>query len=66
MTIGSEIRDARPDSPRRHPRVELVLRHERVANTLGNVTSKSRFERTVLAATTAVLAVLCGYVALIA
>jgi hypothetical protein len=35
-------------------------------NTLGNLASKSRFERTVLAATTAVLAVLCGFVALAA
>ena len=35
-------------------------------NTLGNVASKSRFERTVLAATTAVLAVLCGFVAVTA
>jgi hypothetical protein len=35
-----------------------------VLNTLGNLASKSRFERTVLAATTAVLAVLCGLVAL--
>jgi hypothetical protein len=35
-----------------------------VLNTLGNLASKSRFERTVLAATTAVLAVLCGFVAL--
>ena len=35
-----------------------------VLNTLGNLASKSRFERTVLAATTAVLAVLCGVVAL--
>jgi hypothetical protein len=34
-----------------------------VLNTLGNVASKSRFERTILAATTAVLAVLCGFVA---
>jgi hypothetical protein len=37
-----------------------------VLNTLGNLTSKSRFERTVLAATTAALAVLCGFVALTA
>ena len=37
-----------------------------VLNTLGNLASKSRFERTVLAATTAVLAVLCGFVALTA
>ena len=35
-----------------------------VLNTLGNLASKSRFERTVLAATTAGLAVLCGFVAL--
>jgi hypothetical protein len=35
-----------------------------VLNTFGNLASKSRFERTVLAATTAVLAVLCGFVAL--
>ena len=35
-----------------------------VLNTLGNLASKSRFERTVLAAATAVLAVLCGVVAL--
>jgi hypothetical protein len=35
-------------------------------NTLGNLASKSSFERTVLAATTAVLAVLCGFVALTA
>ena len=35
-----------------------------VLNTLGNLTSRSRLERTVLAATTAVLAVLCAYVAL--
>jgi hypothetical protein len=33
-------------------------------NTLGNLRSSSRFERTVFAATTAVLAVLSGYVAL--
>lgn len=33
-------------------------------NTLGNVKSTSRLERTVFAAMTAVLAVLCGYVAL--
>jgi hypothetical protein len=33
-------------------------------NTLGNMTSKSRLERTVFAATTSTLAVLCGYVAL--
>ena len=33
-------------------------------NTLGNLRSKSRFERTVFAATTAALAVLSGYVAL--
>jgi hypothetical protein len=37
-----------------------------VLNTLGNLTSKSRFERTVLAATTAGLAALCGFVALTA
>jgi hypothetical protein len=35
-----------------------------VLNTLGNLASKSRFERTVLAATTAGLAILCGFVAL--
>jgi hypothetical protein len=35
-----------------------------VLNTLGNLASRSRFERTVLAATTAVLAVRCGFVAL--
>jgi hypothetical protein len=35
-----------------------------VLNTLGNLTSQSRVERTVLAATTALLAVLCAYVAL--
>jgi hypothetical protein len=35
-----------------------------VLNTLGNLASKSRFERTVLAATTAGLAVLCCFVAL--
>lgn len=33
-------------------------------NTLGNLASKSRLERTVFAATTAALAVLCAYVAL--
>jgi hypothetical protein len=33
-------------------------------NTLGNLRSNSRFERTVFAATTAALAVLSGYVAL--
>jgi hypothetical protein len=33
-------------------------------NTLGNLASKSRLERTVFAATTAALAVLSGYVAL--
>ena len=33
-------------------------------NTLGNLRSKSRFERTVFAAATAALAVLSGYVAL--
>jgi hypothetical protein len=33
-------------------------------NTLGNLKSTSRLERTVFAAVTAVLAVLCGYVAL--
>jgi hypothetical protein len=37
-----------------------------ILNTLGNLASKSRFERTVLAATTAVLALLCGFVALTA
>ena len=37
-----------------------------VLNTLGNLASKSRFERTVLAATTAVLALLCGFVAVTA
>ena len=37
-----------------------------VVNTLGNLASKSRFERTVLAATTAGLAILCGFVALTA
>jgi hypothetical protein len=37
-----------------------------VLNTLGNLTSRSRVERTILAATTAVLAVLCAYVALYA
>ena len=35
-----------------------------VLNTLGNVASKSRIERTVFATTTAVLAVLSAYVAL--
>jgi hypothetical protein len=35
-----------------------------VLNTLGNLASKSRFERTALAATTAVIAILCGIVAL--
>jgi hypothetical protein len=35
-----------------------------VLNTLGNLTSRSRRERTILAATSAVLAVLCAYVAL--
>jgi hypothetical protein len=35
-----------------------------VLNTLGNLASKSRLERTVFAATTAALAVLCAYVAL--
>ena len=35
-----------------------------VLNTLGNLASKSRLERTVFAATTAVLAVLSAYVAL--
>ena len=35
-----------------------------VLNTLGNLASKSRFERTVLAATTAALAVISAYVAL--
>jgi hypothetical protein len=34
-----------------------------VLNTLGNLASKSRFERTVLAAATAGLAILCGFVA---
>ena len=34
-----------------------------VLNTLSNLASKSRLERTVLAGTTAVLAVLCSYVA---
>jgi hypothetical protein len=37
-----------------------------VLNTLGNLASKSRFERTVLAATTAVGAALCAFVALTA
>jgi hypothetical protein len=37
-----------------------------VVNTLGNLASKSRFERTVLAATSGALAVLCGFVALTA
>jgi len=37
-----------------------------VLNTLGNLASKSRFERTALAATTAALAVLCGYIAVTA
>ena len=37
-----------------------------VLNTLGNLASKSRLERTVFAAITAVLAVLCGFVALTA
>ena len=37
-----------------------------VLNTLGNLASKSRLERTVLATGTAVLAVLCGFVALTA
>jgi hypothetical protein len=37
-----------------------------VLNTLGNLASKSRFERTALAATTAVLAVLCGFIAVTA
>lgn len=35
-----------------------------VLNTLGNLASKSRLERTIFAATTAVLAVLSAYVAL--
>lgn len=35
-----------------------------VLNTLGNLASKSRIERTVFAATTAALALLCAYVAL--
>jgi hypothetical protein len=34
-----------------------------VLNTLGNLASKSRIERTVFAAMTAILAVLCGFVA---
>jgi hypothetical protein len=37
-----------------------------VLNTLGNLTSKSRLERTLFAAATAVLALLSGYVALTA
>ena len=37
-----------------------------VLNTLGNLASQSPFERTVLAGTTAVLAILCGFVALTA
>ena len=37
-----------------------------ILDTLGNLASKNRFERTVLAATTAVLAILCGVVALTA
>ena len=37
-----------------------------VLNTLGNLASKSRFERTALAGTTAALALLCGFVALTA
>jgi sorbitol-specific phosphotransferase system component IIC len=37
-----------------------------VVNTLGNLVSKSRLERTAFAATTAALAVLCGFVALTA
>ena len=37
-----------------------------VLNTLGNLASKSRLERTAFAATTAALAVLCGFVALTA
>jgi hypothetical protein len=37
-----------------------------VINTLGNLASKSRLERTAFAATTAALAVLCGFVALTA
>jgi hypothetical protein len=37
-----------------------------ILNTLGNLACKSRFERTVLAATTAVLTVLCGFVAMAA
>lgn len=37
-----------------------------VLNTIGNLASKSRLERTVLATGTAVLAVLCGFVALTA
>ena len=35
-----------------------------VLNTLGNLKSKSRLERTIFAAMTAMLAILCGYVAL--
>jgi hypothetical protein len=35
-----------------------------VLNTLGNLASKSRLERTLFAATTAALAALCAYVAL--
>ncbi len=34
-----------------------------VLNTFGNLASKSRLERTAFAATTAILAILCGYVA---
>jgi hypothetical protein len=34
-----------------------------VLNTLGNLASKSRLDRTLFAATTATLAALCGYVA---
>jgi hypothetical protein len=37
-----------------------------VLNSVGNLASKSRFEQTALAATTAVLADLCGFVALAA
>ena len=37
-----------------------------VLNTIGNLASTSRIERTAFAATTAVLAVLCGFVALTA
>ncbi len=37
-----------------------------VVNTVANLASKSRFERTAFATTTAVLAVVCGFVALTA